>query len=301
MAGLRLPAGLSHRPARWSDAHDVAGLLIACEEYGDIVEVELSDVTAEWQRPGVDLATMTVIVFDGRHPVGFAMVFDGRAEVAVAPSHRGRGIGSVLVAFVADVARRHGGVVVEQVIPDERAAAVALVTAHGYAPVRTSWSLQIEVGDAPRPVAPAPYRVADLTDADLARPTYDVIERAFSEWPGRRDTPFGDWDAQVWRHASLDRAGSAVVTHDDRVVGVAICFDYDVELWVHQLAVAAEHRGRGLGRLLLGEVFWRAGRGGHTTVGLSTDSRTGALTLYEHVGMHVRRTYTRWSKALDAA
>jgi hypothetical protein len=37
---------------------------------------------------------------------------------------------------------------------------------------------------------------------------------------------------------------------------------------------------------------------GRRLVGLSTDSRTGALTLYERIGMRVRRTYTAWSKNL---
>ena len=65
---------------------------------------------------------------------------------------------------------------------------------------------------------------------------------------------------------------------------------------MEQVAVENAHRGRGLGRALLEESvrrFWELGR---RQVGVSTDSRTGALGLYEHVGMSVRRTYTRWMK-----
>jgi mycothiol synthase len=64
------------------------------------------------------------------------------------------------------------------------------------------------------------------------------------------------------------------------------------------LAVAREHRGRGLARALLAHAFgltWR--RGGHRC-GLGTDSRTGARGLYEHVGMHVRKTYGEYVKRL---
>ena len=38
---------------------------------------------------------------------------------------------------------------------------------------------------------------------------------------------------------------------------------------------------------------------GDRVCGLSTDSRTGALGLYENVGMHVTRSYTNLTKALQ--
>lgn len=88
--------------------------------------------------------------------------------------------------------------------------------------------------------------------------------------------------------------------HEGRLVGVAINFDYRTEGWVHQLAVARAHRGVGLGRALLSASFQGQRRLGHTKVALSTDSRTGARTLYENVAMRVRRSYTHWSKHLDA-
>jgi mycothiol synthase len=297
-----LPDGLSAKPARRSDAERVAAVLVACEEHdGGIVDVELADVVADWSQPGVDLATMTTIVFDGVEAVGYAEVFMGRAEVAVLPSHRGRGIGTALESFVRAAAARDGCRAVEQVVPDERIDATALLSSHGYVPVRTSWSLEIDVTGAAHPRVPAPYEMADLVAHGRALAAHEVIETAFSEWPGRRATAFEVWTALVLHDERFDPVASAVALHDGDIVGVAICFDYGTECWVHQLAVAAPHRGRGLGRALLAEVFARAAGRGHTTVGVSTDSRTGALTLYEHVGMRVRRTYTRWSRTLAAA
>jgi hypothetical protein len=38
--------------------------------------------------------------------------------------------------------------------------------------------------------------------------------------------------------------------------------------------------------------------GGRSVVQLSTDSRTGALGLYEHVGMRIVRSYTHYAKEL---
>ena len=67
---------------------------------------------------------------------------------------------------------------------------------------------------------------------------------------------------------------------------------------MHQLAVAREHRSLGLGRALLLRAFELFHARGRASVGLSTDSRTGALGLYEHVGMRVVRSYTHHAKRL---
>ncbi len=61
--------------------------------------------------------------------------------------------------------------------------------------------------------------------------------------------------------------------------------------YVDQLAVTREHRGLGLARALLVDAFTRGRARGRTRCELSTDSRTGALGLYEKVGMSVTSTW----------
>jgi GNAT superfamily N-acetyltransferase len=65
--------------------------------------------------------------------------------------------------------------------------------------------------------------------------------------------------------------------------------------WIDQIAVEGRRQGRGIGRAMLEHIFGFF-HGKEPAVGLSTDSRTGALDLYLHVGMTVRRTYRRWSR-----
>ena len=78
------------------------------------------------------------------------------------------------------------------------------------------------------------------------------------------------------------------------VVGVAMVIgSSDGMLWVDELAVAADQRGLGLARALLADSFAEGRRRGLTRSGLSTDSRTGALGLYEHVGMEVVASFRR--------
>ena len=70
------------------------------------------------------------------------------------------------------------------------------------------------------------------------------------------------------------------------------------EGWIQQLATEANHRHRGIATALLGTAFAGFRERGRTRAGVSTDSRTGALDLYERVGMRVERSYTRYTKRL---
>jgi GNAT superfamily N-acetyltransferase len=118
------------------------------------------------------------------------------------------------------------------------------------------------------------------------------------EWPDREPEPFEDWVAEV-----LDRPGFtpdhiALAVCGQAVVGAVVTLDDEGEGWVDQLAVARAHRRRGLASSLLQHAFGDAWRRGAHRCGLGTDSRTGARALYEHVGMHVKRSYTEFGKDL---
>jgi GNAT superfamily N-acetyltransferase len=73
---------------------------------------------------------------------------------------------------------------------------------------------------------------------------------------------------------------------------------YPTEGWVEQLAVRADHRNLGIGRALLQTAFGELRRRGAPSLGLNTDSRTGALDLYLNIGMTLRDTYTHYSRLL---
>src|SRR4029079_4657865 len=81
-----------------------------------------------------------------------------------------------------------------------------------------------------------------------------------------------------------------------RVVGGAFLIDSE-EIWIDKLAVAATYRLGAMPRARLGTACRRSFDRGYDHTSLSTDSRTGALTLYERVGMRVTRSFTHW--ALD--
>ena len=128
---------------------------------------------------------------------------------------------------------------------------------------------------------------------------YQLIDEAFAEWRNADSESMGfeNWVA-LHRCATWRRSSVVLLERGDELVGVAVGHDYEPEDegWIEQIAVRREHRGRGLGRALLEESFRRFREAGRARCGVSTDSRTGALGLYEHVGMSVVRSYTRWVK-----
>ena len=297
-----LPEGLVARPLTWDDLDAVFRLERECEAFDDgVAEVERSDIESEWRRPSFDLAGESVGVFDADRLLAYAEVFQSRAEAVVAPAERGRGLGTPLARWTWGSARANGRPEVGQSISDTEEDAAALFASLGYERGHTSWILQTDVAELPPPpsipdgLALRPYR----PDQD-ERAMFDVIETAFSEWADREPNTFGDWRAQFLDREEVRPDLQLLAVDGERVVGVAITFDYaeDAEGWVQQLAVDAAYRGRGLARALLQESFRRFHALGRRSCGLSTDSRTGALGLYEHVGMQVRKSYTHWTKRL---
>jgi GNAT superfamily N-acetyltransferase len=296
-ARVDLPDGTTHRPPVLDDAPGVYELYALCESLlqGE-PDVELDDIVADWRRPSFDLAADAVLVLDGERIVAEGELFMGRrAEVAVHPDVRGRGIGTALLGWTQARARELGSSLVGQTTNDEDRAARELFHANGYQPMWTSWVLSYAIDARPEPPPlPRGYGFRPFRLGVDDREVYDVVERAFSEWPDRDPYPYEDWRVRTVEMPGFDPTAQVVIVHDERIVATANTAEpaQGTEGWVHQLAVEREHRGRGLGRALLQQTFVEFHARGKSSVGLSTDSRTGALGLYEHVGMRVTRSYT---------
>jgi ribosomal protein S18 acetylase RimI-like enzyme len=112
--------------------------------------------------------------------------------------------------------------------------------------------------------------------------------------------PFGEWKAFMMESESFDPGLWFVAEHEGRLVGVALCPDYEEYGWVRQLAVDREWRGRGVGKALLRQAFAEFRERGRTTAALVVDSynRTGARQFYEAIGMRVEREHVAYEKVL---
>src|SRR3954447_4188805 len=298
---LHLPEGagsLTTRPLTRDDAAAVTTLMAACEEhdFGQVL-IEEADIVGDWQRPAFDLMTQSVGVLDGERLLGHAEGYKARwAAAAVDSAYRGRGIGTALSRWTRSVAARDGGSLVGQPVPGD-SPGERLLSSLGYRALWTSWVLELPPGRAiaPQPI-PAGYAVREPRDEADLRATWTVNEDAFLEWSDRERATFEEWSANVTR-----RPGYApwqlrlMVDSDDDVVGMAFVVVSNGCAYVDKLAVRRDLRGRGLARALLVDAFEVGRRHGGERSELSTDSRTGALGLYEKVGMQVTSVWRHWA------
>ncbi|RYC11444.1 GNAT family N-acetyltransferase [Nocardioides zhouii] len=298
-----LPAGLTTRPLEKSDAHAVF-VLMAAQEQEDIGEVaiEESDIVSDWAKPSHDLGARSVGVFDGETLVAYAELMGAdRADTSVLPSHRGRGIGTWLAHWLQDLGRRvRSGVVgmpVPQGSPGDR-----LLEELGFRVRWTSWVLKLPAGATiPERDLPEGYVVRTAEPGEL-RDAHDVLEDAFLEWSVRERESFEDFTASTTGRPGFEPWNLRVALDPDgTVVGVSLVLVSDTGStgYVDRLAVRRDQRNRGLAQALLVDSFAQARAHGTSTSELSTDSRTGALGLYERVGMVAESIWV--NRAIDVA
>jgi GNAT superfamily N-acetyltransferase len=266
-------------------------------DIGEIV-IEEADIVSDWQRPSYDVGASTIGIFDGGGLVAYAELSGGdRGDAAVHPDYRGLGIGSHLAAWMQEQGRSRGlktiGMPVPKGSPGDR-----LLEHLGYRVRWTSWVLALPEGRAieGRPLPPG-YAIRSASESDH-RATWSVIEEAFLEWSVRDRQSFEDFSAQVMERPGFEPWKLRVVTDQSgEVVGAALILIADDTGFIEKLAVRKDLRGLGLGQALLADAFAEARAHGARRSELSTDSRTGALGLYEKVGMEVTSVWV--NRAID--
>jgi len=297
---IALPEGFTSRPATMEDAEAVCAIIAASElHHMGVANIDVDDVLADYAG-ATDLARDSLLVFESDRLVAEMLVQNGRyANGSVHPDVEGRGIGTAILHWSREIAHTQGGAVVGGTVPDENRPAKELFLANGYEPYWESWILQVRHEAEPTPPS--------LPEGVVIRPfepgeevtVHRVIDDAFAGWKSRPPIPYEEWRAWALGRRGFEPWMLPVVVDGGEIVGTAFLIHYPNDTgWVQQIAVRADHRGRGLGRALLQHAFGEFFRRGEPLTGLSTDSRTGARTLYEHVAMRVSRSFTHYASKL---
>ncbi len=291
---LDLPAGLTSRPLRADDARAVFEVMAAQElEDLGVVSIEEADIAADWARPSFDVASSTVGVLDGDRLVAYAELMGGsRADAAVHPAYRGRGVGTALAGWLRQHARARG---IERIrlptpvgSPGDR-----LLETLGFDVWWEVWELFLPEGAAipTRPLPPGHLLREAIPDDYPA--CWTLFEDTFLEWADRDRQPYDDFLASVVGRPGFEPWHLRVVTDPggELVGAVNVVMFAGDEAYVNKVSTRADRRGQGIAQALLANAFAVARAHGATRSGLSTDSRTGALGLYEKVGMQVTSTW----------
>jgi ribosomal protein S18 acetylase RimI-like enzyme len=283
-----LPAGLTTRPLKKSESRALFDLIAAQQRHDTgTVDIEEADLISDWALPGYDVEASTIGVHDGEQLIAYAEHMRGdRVDAAVHPDHLGRGIGTWLAAWLREHARSRGATIIGMPVP-EGSAGDRLLASLGYRIRWTSWALALPEGkEIEHRELPDGYAVGEARPEDYVA-LHDVLEDAFLEWSERERESFEAFTAMVLQRPGFEPWNARVVT--DRaggVVAAAIVFLSETgTAYISRLGTRQDQRNRGLAQALLVDSFAAGREHGAKVFELSTDSRTGALGLYEKVGM----------------
>lgn len=304
------------RRARAEDASAIAALM-ADVDRGEGLEpwVTETDVREDLEDPDLDLETDTWVIEDAGRLVGYAELWNAREEGAealqaqgwTAPSHLGRGIGTYVldqtekaaIKAAQHLARRP--FLLRNFIWSTSRPARLMLEARGFSCVRHYFHMAISLDDVgePPPV-PAGLVLRTFEPQKDAEAVHELIVDAFSEHWNWTPLSFESFRKRVQESDDFDQEFTPLVFEGERLIGASLNGKKVGMGWVDDLAVRKDQRGRGLGELLLRETFARFKAKGWDKVGLGVDSSnvTGAVRLYERVGMQVTRQFDAYEKVI---
>jgi mycothiol synthase len=175
--------------------------------------------------------------------------------------------------------------------------------AAGWQPIRYSFQMRIELegSDVPAPVWPDGLEPRNVREGEEER-VYEAHMDSFADhWDFRRQS-YDEWSRYTTDSHRFDPSLWWLVEDGDELAAISLNswhFSGDPQFgWVHVLGVRPAWRRRSLATALLRHSFRDFAERGATKVGLGVDGEntTGAVRLYEQVGMRqVRRndTYER--------
>ena len=174
----------------------------------------------------------------------------------------------------------------------------------GYRIVRHSFQMRVDLPEEiEEPSWPSGISVRRFDAGADEERMYEATMDAFADhWDFHR-TPIEEWRLGVERE-NFDPTLWWIAEDGEEVAGVCQNwwhFSGDKTFgWIGTLGVRRPWRRRGLARALLLHSFADFKRRGATRVGLGVDAEntTGAVRLYESVGMHVVRRNDTWEKRL---
>lgn len=282
----------SLRPATLADVPAAASLL--GEHWPEPVDGER--IEREWTSPRIDLARDVRI--GARVYVLVEDIGEGRAWVETHGSDTGEALDWAEARAAEMGASRilSGAWATNALVLDE-------LQRRGYAPVRHSSRMEIELADATeQPALPAGIEVRTFRPGD-ERTFYEVNEEAFRDMWEPVEESYEEWAHWHLQPPRFEPDLWFLAHEGSEACGVALCHPHPTlpDLgWIDILAVRRPWRRRGIGRSLLLHAFEAFRQRGLARVGLGVDAEsiTGAHTLYESVGMRETRRFEFYERAI---
>ena len=182
---------------------------------------------------------------------------------------------------------------------------IAAIAETGFTLKRRFWRMTADVTGIARDDPEAPVGVTRTIAAseEERRILHRVDQEAFADHFDFAPHPYEDW--MPWFTDRRDARPDTwwIAWLDGEPVGLCMADDRKAEegrTYIRTLGVIPQARGRGIAPWLLSSAFAQAAREGRTSVSLSVDSEnpTGAVGLYERVGMRAEQVIDLFSQPL---
>jgi ribosomal protein S18 acetylase RimI-like enzyme len=182
--------------------------------------------------------------------------------------------------------------------------AAAMLEARGYAVIRSSYRMAIELGDEPPPDADWPdgIEVRTMREGE-EHAVYEAEQESFADHWEFTPRSFDEWQRRRLHPAGFARELWFLATAGDEIAGVALC-GHDPSGdpsggWVNELGVRRPWRRRGIALALLRHAFRELHAVGkrRVTLGVDAENTTGAVVLYEQAGMRQIRRFDTYELA----
>lgn len=313
-----LDARLNVRPARWADLNAVAELTrTVAEMEGDASFVLTAEELAnEWRGTGfqVERDVFVAETRDGRIVGSEELYCESdhthlKADGCVHPEFRGLGIGSTLLAKVAERAHAElaltepgGRIRVQSMINNKDEAGHMLLRHEGYAPIRYYWRMEIQFKQAPAAADfPAGIEIRPFIKEQHAVAVWQANNEAFLDHWGSHEQTYESWSHAKFGNPNFDPSLWLIAWDGDQVAGFSQNRLRQGIGWVGTLGVRRPWRNRGLGLALLQHTFRVFDQRGIQTIGLGVDAEnpTGATRLYLKAGMHAATEFATYEKELQ--
>ncbi len=249
-----------------------------------------------WRGPGFHIQEDGRILERAGVPVAFAGVTredDDGAEpfnswVTFPPAGRAGGALPFLVDWLVTRARERGAGSLRHLVyrNDEAHRSVALE--RGFRRVRSSWTMHREIGrEGSTEGSPDGVRFTTLAEHSDERGLYRADQEAFAEHFGFSPETFEVWRQRRFEADDDDRSRWLLALEGDQIVAFLRQVTGGEVAQVAALGTRKPWRGRGIGSALLRRAFAQMADAGHREVTLWVDAEneTGAVGLYERVGM----------------
>lgn len=286
------------RELRDGDAEQVAALFQAA--FGEARALDAEEIRTWIRNEELKPEWLQVLEVDGA-VVGYGDVVIENDEVALdvaAP-----GYWDPFLDWAEETARSQSLPRVRAFIPEGHELA-EVVMRRGYRLWRSSFTMEMMLDEPRPPVLPNGIRLQSYRPETDSEPLRRALNEAFADDPFSHEETVAGFRETFLKARGYDPTLWLLAWAEDEIAGFAIAFPErsgNTQLgWVSNLGVREPWRRRGLGEALLLAAFSELHTRGIPRVGLGVDVEnvTGALRLYERVGMSPTARWDNWIRDL---